>query len=158
MCSAASVYLSTLDPAMEVLKICEGWFVCACWMLLCTKGPVKSPKARAFSLLQTVICIFPSLLEHLCDVGTHRHPPISQFSTVPYPLLCFQTEAGAYMLYSFSVSLGNKATKQIQLNAEIKVQWKNRHLCSVSYFWSFSPIFLHKQPPPPLLFTVSSII
>lgn len=111
---------------------------------------MKSPKAQAFSLLQTaltkVMCVFPGLLEHLCDVGIHQHPPISQFSTVPCPLLCFQTKAGAHTLYSLSVSLSNKAMKQTKLNAEIKEQWKNRHLCSVSYFWCFSPTVPHKQP------------
>lgn len=110
ICSAISVYLSALDPVMEVLKIFKEWFECACLMLLCTKGPVKSPKAQAFFLLQTaltkVICIFPSLLEHLDDVGTHQHPPISQFSTVSCPLLCCQTKAGAYVIFIFS------ATKQ----------------------------------------------
>lgn len=116
-------------------------------------------KSQAFSLLQTNSSqkwcgFFQALLEHLCDVRIHPHIPISQFSTVPCPFLCFQNKAGANMLYPFSVTLSNKATKQIQLNTEIKVQWKNIEICvEFLIFGNFSPILPHKRPP----FVISTV-
>lgn len=154
ICSAVSVYLSTFDPAMEVLKICKGWFECACLMLLCTKRPVKSSKAQAFSLLQTaltkVMCIFPSLLEHLSDVGTHQHPPYLtvQYSSLSSPVLSNQSWS-THVILIFSV------TKQQSHETNTTESWNKGtvkkqtfvQFC-VSYFWCFSPAVPHKQPHP----------
>lgn len=50
------------------------------------------------------------------------------------------------MLYPSSVSLSNKAAKQIQLNTKTKLQQKTTEICSeFLYFGDFSQALPHKQ-------------
>lgn len=149
ICSAVSVYLSALDPAMEVENMQGVVWVCM-FNVAVYQGTSEITQSTgilltAYSSHQTDVHFSkPSRTFMWCgDSSTPRYLTV-QYSSLSSPVLLNQN-------WSIHVILIFSVTKQQRHETNPTECWnkgtiKNRHLCSVSYFWCFSPTVPHKQP------------